>query len=96
MSLLLKVKDNSIIYTDPSNNKKYETLVTGGNCKLQWKVDWAMRWISLDVDYEMCGKDLTESVDLASKICKVLNKKPPQNLIYEMFLDEKVKKYLNL
>ena len=87
-----RVKDNSIIYTDPSNNKKYETLVTGGNCKLQWKVDWAMRWISLDVDYEMCGKDLTESVDLASKICKVLNKKPPQNLIYEMFLDEKGEK----
>ena len=51
-----------------------------------------MRWISLDVDYEMCGKDLTESVDLASKICKVLNKKPPQNLIYEMFLDEKGEK----
>ena len=45
------------------NNKKTETLVTGGNCKLQWKVDWAMRWMSLDVDYEMCGKDLTESVD---------------------------------
>ena len=87
-----RVKDNAVIYTDPSNNKKYETLVTGGNCKLQWKVDWAMRWISLDVDYEMCGKDLTESVDLASKICKILNKKPPQNLIYEMFLDEKGEK----
>ena len=87
-----RIKDNSIVYTDPFNNKKYETLVTGGNCKLQWKVDWAMRWISLDVDYEMCGKDLTESVDLASKICKVLNKRSPQNLIYEMFLDEKGEK----
>ncbi len=87
-----KVKNNSIVYTDPANNKKTEVLVTGGNCKLQWKVDWAMRWISLGVDYEMCGKDLTESAELAAKICKVMKKKPPVNLIYEMFLDEKGEK----
>ncbi len=47
-----------------------------------------MRWMALGVDYEMCGKDLTESVELASKICKAIGKKPPVNLIYEMFLDE--------
>ena len=82
----------TIIYKDPENNKKIETLVTGGRCKLQWKVDWAMRWMSLKVDYEMCGKDLSESVTLASKICKILNKKPPINFIYEMFLDEKGEK----
>ena len=87
-----KIHENSIVFIDPSSNKKIETLVTGGNCKLQWKVDWAMRWISLDVDYEMCGKDLIESVVLASKICQTMNKKPPQNLIYEMFLDEKGEK----
>ncbi|MDC0232344.1 lysine--tRNA ligase [Pelagibacteraceae bacterium] len=85
-------KSNSIIFTEPYNNKKVEILVTGGNCKLQWKVDWAMRWMALGVDYEMCGKDLTESVDLASKICKVVGKKSPVNLIYEMFLDEKGEK----
>ncbi len=79
---------NTIVYTEPTNQKKVEVLVTGGNCKLQWKVDWSMRWMSLGVDYEMCGKDLTESVDLASKICKAIGKKPPVNLIYEMFLDE--------
>ena len=79
---------NTIVYTEPTNQKKVEVLVTGGNCKLQWKVDWSMRWMSFDVDYEMCGKDLTESVDLASKICKAIGKKPPVNLIYEMFLDE--------
>ena len=67
-------------------------MVTGGNCKLQWKVDWAMRWMALGVDYEMCGKDLTESVDLASKICKAIGKKAPVNLIYDMFLDEKGEK----
>ncbi len=85
-------KNKSIIYIEPSNQKKVEVLVTGGNCKLQWKVDWAMRWMALGVDYEMCGKDLTESVDLASKICKSIGKKVPVNLIYEMFLDEKGEK----
>ena len=30
--------------------------------KLQWKVDWAMRWVALGVDYEMAGKDLIDSV----------------------------------
>ena len=85
-------KSKSIIYTEPINDKKVEVLVTGGNCKLQWKVDWAMRWMALGVDYEMCGKDLTESVDLASKICKSIGKKAPVNLIYEMFLDEKGEK----
>ncbi len=85
-------KNKSIIYTEPTNNKKVEVLVTGGNCKLQWKVDWAMRWMALGVDYEMCGKDLTESVDLASKISRAIGKKEPVNLIYEMFLDEKGEK----
>ena len=82
----------TIIYKDPSLDKLVETEVINGKCKLQWKVDWAMRWMSFDVDYEMCGKDLTESVDLGSKICRALNKKPPTNLIYEMFLDEKGEK----
>ena len=67
-------ESNSIIYTEPKNNKKVEVLVTGGNCKLQWKVDWAMRWMALGL-IEMCGKDLTESVDLASKICKAVGKR---------------------
>ena len=34
------------------------------NVKLQWKVDWAMRWHAFDVDYEMYGKDLIESAIL--------------------------------
>ena len=59
-----------------------------GGAKLQWKVDWAMRWVHFDVDYEMCGKDLTDSVKASSKICRVLGGTPPLNLIYELFLDE--------
>ncbi len=66
--------------------------VLDGNCKLQWKVDWAMRWAAFGVDYEMCGKDLTESYTLSSKICKIIGSKPPENLIYELFLDENAEK----
>ena len=76
-------KNKSIIYD--SNNKEYEALVTGGNCKLQWKVDWAMRWIALKIDYEMYGKDLIPTFQLSSKICKALGGKPPENFFYELF-----------
>lgn len=69
-----------------------EVKVTGGECKLQWKVDWAMRWCGLGVDFEMHGKDLTPSAQLSSRITKTLGYKAPQNFVYEMFLDEKGEK----
>ena len=56
----------------PPTGERYETSVKGGACKLQWKADWAMRWYALDVDYEMSGKDLIDSVKLSSRICRVL------------------------
>ncbi len=64
------------------------TAVTGGACKLQWKPDFAMRWYALDVDYEMCGKDLKPTVDISGRITRTLGGTPPENLIYELFLDE--------
>ena len=72
--------------------KKIETNILDGNCKLQWKVDWAMRWFTFDVDFEMYGKDLTESAILSSRICKLLGKQPPNGFAYELFLDEKGEK----
>ncbi len=72
--------------------KEVETKVTGGNCKLQWKPDWGMRWAALGVDYEMHGKDLTPSVAVSSKICKAIGVNPPITFVYEMFLDEKGEK----
>ena len=86
----LNKKSGKIIYK--SNGKDIETEVTNGNCKLQWKVDWAMRWFTFDVDYEMYGKDLIESAILSSKICKTLGKKNPNGFAYELFLDEKGEK----
>lgn len=70
----------------------YETPVTGGRCKLQWKPDWAMRWTALGVDYEMSGKDLIPSVQLAQKIARVLGGTPPGGFSYELFLDEQGQK----
>ena len=79
---------NTILYQNDRTNKGVETSVLKGKCKLQWKVDWAMRWVSLGVDYEMAGKDLIESVNLSSKICRVLGKVPPEGFNYELFLDQ--------
>ena len=60
----------------------------GGQAKLQWKVDWAMRWVALGVDYEMAGKDLIDSVVQSGRIARVLGGRPPEGFNYEMFLDE--------
>ena len=63
-----------------------------GLAKLQWKVDWAMRWVALAVDYEMAGKDLIDSVVQSGKIARILGARPPEGFNYEMFLDEKGEK----
>ena len=68
------LKEKSKIIFD-NNGKKLETSILNGECKLQWKVDWAMRWYALDVDFEMYGKDLIESAILSSKIIKSYWKK---------------------
>ena len=84
-------KENSKIIFD-NNGKKLEQSILDGNCKLQWKVDWAMRWYALDVDFEMYGKDLIESAILSTKIIKLLGKNNPSGFSYELFLDEKGEK----
>ena len=76
----------TITYEDGGTHT--EVPVTGGQCKLQWKVDWAMRWVALNVDYEMSGKDLIDSVRLSSQICRILGGAPPAGFTYEFFLDE--------
>ena len=88
--LEMNKKTGTVIFDN--NGKKLETQILNGNCKLQWKVDWAMRWFTFDVDFEMYGKDLTESAILSNKICKTLGKKPPNGFAYELFLDEKGEK----
>jgi lysyl-tRNA synthetase class 1 len=76
----------TIVYED--EGRRVEVPVTGGRCKLQWKADWAMRWLALRVDYEMSGKDLISSVELSAKITRALGGEPPDGFNYELFLDE--------
>jgi len=90
---ILEVKQDAgtVVFRDEDDTLT-EVPVTGGHCKLQWKPDWAMRWHALGVDYEMSGKDLIPSVELANKICRVLGSPPPDGFNYELFLDEKGQK----
>jgi lysyl-tRNA synthetase class 1 len=78
----------TITYEDPETKEEVITLVTGGRTKLQWKPDWAMRWVALGVDYEMAGKDLIDSVKLSGEICRAVGALPPEGFNYELFLDE--------
>jgi lysyl-tRNA synthetase class 1 len=81
-------KAGTITYENPETHQHTVTPVTGGACKLQWKPDWAMRWVALGVDYEMAGKDLIDSVKLSGEICRALGGAAPEGFNYELFLDE--------
>ena len=85
-------KRGTITYEEPETQERFTVPVTGGRCKLQWKPDWAMRWVALGVDYEMAGKDLIDSVKLSGEICRALGGQPPEGFNYELFLDEKGQK----
>src|SRR5690349_18636454 len=85
-------RKGTIVWTDPGTNERFETPVTGGHAKLQWKPDWAMRWVALGIDYEMAGKDLIDSVKLSGEIARALGSTPPEGFNFELFLDEKGQK----
>ena len=85
-------KAGTITYEDPDTKQRVTTLVTGGRTKLQWKPDWAMRWVALGVDYEMAGKDLIDSVTLSGEVCRALGGSAPEGFNYELFLDEQGQK----
>src|SRR5256885_10970189 len=85
-------KRGMITYEEPETKERYTVPVTGGRCKLQWKPDWAMRWVALGIDYEMAGKDLIDSVKPSGEICRALGGTPPAGFNYELFLDEKGQK----
>lgn len=84
----VKIDAGTIVWRDPETGKAFETPVTGGHAKLQWKPDWAMRWVALGIDYEMAGKDLIDSVKLSGEIVRVLGGEAPEGFNYELFLDE--------
>ncbi len=77
----------TVIYKDLQGKQK-EVLVTGGNCKLQWKIDFGARWYSFGVDYEIFGKDHGPNEGIYRKVCEILGGRPPVNFTYEMFLSD--------
>jgi lysyl-tRNA synthetase, class I len=77
-----------LIAFDDEDGSRVQQPAFGGAAKLQWKVDWAARWVALGVDYEMAGKDLIDSVTQSGKIARILGGRPPEGFNYEMFLDE--------
>jgi len=81
------VEAATITWAD-KDGERHTTSILGGAAKLQWKVDWAMRWLALGVDYEMSGKDLIDSMTQSSKIVRALGGRPPEGFNYELFLDE--------
>jgi lysyl-tRNA synthetase class 1 len=82
-----QINGDVVEYIDSEGNPQ-KTSILDGNCKLQWKADFGMRWHALDIDYEMYGKDIIPSAELARKICRILGGKSPVNFHYELFLDE--------
>ena len=90
--LLAKVVDRNVAkgtITYIEEDGSTETVpVTGGHCKLQWKPDMGMRWAALGVDYEMYGKDHLAQAPLYSAICRIAGGNPPEQYMYEMFLDD--------
>lgn len=73
---------------DDEDGSEVTLPVTGGAVKLQWKPDFGMRWAALNVDFEMFGKDHQDNAPIYSKICSILGNRPPQQYVYELFLDE--------
>ncbi len=66
---------------------------TRGEGKLSWKVEFAVRWSALKIDFEAYGKDIADSVRVNDRISReILYYEPPYHIMYEMFLDKGGKK----
>lgn len=87
-TLARDLQNHTITYKDPLTQELVTTKVTGGNCKLQWKPDFAMRWAALEIDFEMYGKDVSANGALYTQICTILDGIPPVCFHYEHFLGE--------
>ena len=81
------IKSHRIVYNN-EDGKAISISILDGNCKLQWKADFAMRWAAFNVDYEIYGKDIQANAKIYNKICILLGQKYPHQMSYELFLDE--------
>ncbi len=70
-----------------------KAMVTKGQGKLSWKVEFAARWSALDIRFEAYGKDIADSVKINDWVSnKILDYPHPYHVKYEMFLDKAGKK----
>ncbi|WP_309604305.1 lysine--tRNA ligase [Phenylobacterium sp.] len=81
------VQKGTITFADEDGTLT-EVPVTGGHVKLQWRPDWAARWVALEVDFEASGKDLIDSVRVSNKVVQALGGAPPEVFHFELFMDE--------
>src|SRR4030042_3710976 len=56
----------------PGCGHRGKTSILDGCSKVGWKVDWALRWFTFNIRYEMYGKDLIESAQISKKIVRLL------------------------
>lgn len=83
---------DGIVHGTESCGHRARTSIFNGKVKVGWKIDWALRWYTYEIAYEMYGKDLIESAKLSSRIVRLMGKSAPIGLVYEMFLDKEGKK----
>lgn len=83
----VNAREGTITFDD-GTGREFTVPVTGGHAKLQWKPDFGARWAALGVDFEMYGKDHASNTPIYDGICRVLGGRPPNHMIYELFLDE--------
>jgi lysyl-tRNA synthetase class 1 len=83
--------DGTITFDD-EGGEELTLPVTGGNVKLQWKPDFGARWAALGVDFEMFGKDHGPNMSIYDRICSILGARPPEHMVYELFLDDEGRK----
>ncbi len=80
-------EDMTAEYECTCGHKDHFDFNTNYNCKLAWKIDWPMRWLYEDVDFEPGGKDHAApggSYDTSSVISReIFHHEPPVFQAYE-------------
>jgi lysyl-tRNA synthetase class 1 len=70
-----------------------EADIVKGQGKLAWKVEFAARWVALDIRFEAFGKDIMDSVRVNDWVSnEILSYPHPFHVKYELFLDRTGKK----
>jgi lysyl-tRNA synthetase, class I len=70
-----------------------EADIVKGQGKLAWKVEFAARWVALDIRFEAFGKDIMDSVRVNDWVSnEILYYPHPFHVKYELFLDRTGKK----